>query len=173
MCSEYLKVTWYVKRRVKAKKSVDVATKALRQMPSSHCPWKYLSPNSKSKHSRNVCQHQTRLQKQVLKFDKKTKVELPASQLSELCKLVKAIESSEEGKRQLDQIRKKGQQIGSTKWVSSWGMSVKCGSRTERTFLKMRKTTVRIAHVLVYIFQFRLTELTIRQMHHVSNVHTT
>lgn len=111
MCSECLKVTRYVKRRVKAKKSVDVATKVLRQMPSSHCPWKYLSPSSKSKRSRNVRQQRTRLQKQVLKFYKKTKVELPASQSSELCKLVKAIESSEEGKRQLDEIRKEGNKL--------------------------------------------------------------
>ena len=32
---------------------------------------------------------------------------------------------------------------------------VKCGSRTERAFLKISKTTVRIARVLVYIFKFR------------------
>ena len=111
MCTECLKVTRYLKRRVKAKKSVDVAAKALRQMPSSHCPWKYLSPNSKSKRSRNVRQQRTRLQKQVLKFYKKTKVELPARQSSELCKLVKAIGSSEEGKRQLDEIRKEGNKL--------------------------------------------------------------
>lgn len=47
----------------------------------------------------------------MLKFYKKTKVELPASQSSELCKLVKAIESSEEGKRQLDEIRKEGNKL--------------------------------------------------------------
>lgn len=46
VCSECLKVTWYVKKRVKAKNSVDAATKSLRQMPSSHCPWKFLSPRA-------------------------------------------------------------------------------------------------------------------------------
>ena len=35
--SECLKVTRYVKKRVKAKNSVDAATKS--QMPSSQCPW--------------------------------------------------------------------------------------------------------------------------------------
>ena len=54
VCSECLKFTWYVKKRVKAKKSVDAATKSLHQMPSSHCPWKFLSPSSKRKRSRNV-----------------------------------------------------------------------------------------------------------------------
>ena len=111
MCSECLKVTRYAKRRVSAKKSVDVATKALRQMPSSHCPWKCISPSSKSKRSKNVREQRTRLQKQVLKFYKKTEVELPASQSSELCKLVKAIQSSEEGKRQLDEIRKEDDKL--------------------------------------------------------------
>ena len=51
VCCECLKFTWYVKKRVKAKKSVDAATKSLRQMPSSHCPWKFLSPSSKRKRS--------------------------------------------------------------------------------------------------------------------------
>ena len=93
------------------KKSVDVATKALHQMPSSHCPWKYLSPNSKTKRSKNVRQQRTRLQKQVLKFYKKSKVELPASQSTELCQLIEAIERSEEGKRELDKIKKEGNKL--------------------------------------------------------------
>ena len=41
VCSECLKVARYVKKRMKAKNSVDAATKSLRQMPSSHCPWKF------------------------------------------------------------------------------------------------------------------------------------
>ena len=49
-------------------------------------------------------------------------------------------------------------------------VSLKCGSTTERAFLKISKITVRIARVLVYILKFRLTELTTRQMRHVSNV---
>lgn len=71
-------------------------------MPSSHCPWKFLSPSSKRKPSRNV--HQQRLQKQTVSFYKKTKVELPVNQSNELCQLIQAIESSEEGKAKLGNL---------------------------------------------------------------------
>ena len=104
VCSECLKVTRYVKKRVKAKNSVDAATKSLRQMPSSHCPWKFLSPSSKMKLSRNVRQQRTRLQKQAVRFYKKSKVELPANQSNELCQLIQAIESYEEVKAELGKI---------------------------------------------------------------------
>lgn len=89
---------------MKAKKSVDAATKSLRQMPSSHCPWKFLSPSSKRKRSRNVRQQRTRLQKQAVCSYKKSKVELPVNQSNELCQLIQAIESSEEGKAELGKI---------------------------------------------------------------------
>ena len=88
------------------KKSIDVTKKALHQMPSSHCPWKYLSPNSKTKRSRNARQQRARPQKQVLKFYKKSKVELPANQSTECCQLIEAIERSEEVKKELDKIEK-------------------------------------------------------------------
>lgn len=104
VCSECLKFTWYVKKRVKAKKSVDAATKSLHQMPSSHCPWKFLSPSSKRKRSRNVHQQRTRLQKQTVRFYKKSKVELPVNQSNELCQLTQAIESSEDGKAELGNL---------------------------------------------------------------------
>ena len=104
VCSRCLKFTRYVKKRVKPKKIVDAATKSLRQMPSSHCPWKFLSPSSKRKRSRNVRQQRTRLQKQAVRFYKKSKVELPANQSNELCELIQAIESSEEGKAELGKI---------------------------------------------------------------------
>lgn len=104
VCSECLKFTWYVKKRVKAKNSVDAATKSLHQMPSSHCPWKFLSPSSKRKPSRYVHQQRTRLPKQTVRFYKKTKVELPVNQSNELCQLIQAIESSEEGKAELGNL---------------------------------------------------------------------
>ena len=94
----------YVMKRVKAKNSVDAATKSLRQMQSSHCPWKFLSRSSKRKRSRNVRQPLTRLQKQAVRFYKKSKVELPANQSNVVCRLIQAIESSEEGKAQLGKI---------------------------------------------------------------------
>ena len=104
VCSECLKFTWYVKKRVKANKSIDAATKSLRQMPSSHCPWKFLSPSSKRKRSRNVRRQPTRLQKQAVHFYKKSKAELPANQPNELYQLIQVIESSEEGKAELGKI---------------------------------------------------------------------
>ena len=103
VCSECLESTRYVKKRVKAKKSVDAATKTLRQMPSSHCPWIFLSPSSKLKRSRNVRQQRTTLQKEAVRFYKNSKVELPANQTNELCQLIQGIESSE-GKAKLGKI---------------------------------------------------------------------
>lgn len=73
-------------------------------MPRSHCPWKFLSPSSKRKRSRNVCHQRTRLQKQAVRFYKKSKAELPANQSNELCQLIQAVESSEEGKAELGKI---------------------------------------------------------------------
>ena len=110
-CSECLKFARYVKMRVKARESVDAGTKSLRQMPSGHCPWKFLSPNSKAKRSRNARQQRTRLQKQVLKFYKRTKVELPANQSNELCQLIEAIENCKEGKKELEKIIKDGNKL--------------------------------------------------------------
>lgn len=54
--TEYLEVLRYVKKQLKKKKSVDEATKSERQTPNSHFPWKYLSPGSKTRLARNVCQ---------------------------------------------------------------------------------------------------------------------
>ena len=92
-CSECLRLTRHVQRRAKDRESVDAATKSLRQMPNSHCPWKFLSPNTKAKRSRNARQQHPRLKKQVLKFYKRTKVELPANQSNELCQVIQAIEN--------------------------------------------------------------------------------
>ena len=108
VCTECLGVLRYVRKKVKAKKNVDEATKAKRQEPSSHFPWKYLSPGSKSKRARNARQQRSRLKKQVLKFYKRTKIELPGQQSKELCQLIEAIESSENGKKELSKINADG-----------------------------------------------------------------
>lgn len=95
-CIECLKFTGYVKRRAKARKSADAGAKTLRQMPSCHCPWKFIFPHSKAKRSRNARQQRTRLQKQVLKFYKRTIIELRAKQSNELCQLIEAFENCKE-----------------------------------------------------------------------------
>ena len=110
-CIECLKFTRYVKRRAKARESVDAGTKSLRQMPSSHCPWKFLSPNSKAKRSRNAREQRTKMQKQVLNFYKRTIIELPSNQSNELCQLIEAIENCKEGQYKLEKIIKDGNKL--------------------------------------------------------------
>ena len=111
VCTECLEVSRYVRKQLRAKKNVDEATKARRQEPSSHFPLKYLSPNSKTKRARNTRQQRSRLKKQVLRFYKRTKIELPGQQSKELCKLIEAIESSEIGQKELNKITADGNKI--------------------------------------------------------------
>ena len=98
VCTECLAVVRYIRKKVTAKKNLDEATKAKRQSPSSHFPWKFLSSGSKIKRARNSRQQRSRLNKQVLWFYKRTKNELPGQQSKELCQLIEAIENSETGK---------------------------------------------------------------------------
>lgn len=108
VCTECLAILRYVRKKVKAKTNVDEATKAKRQAPSSHFPWKFLSPGSKIKRARNSRQQRSRLNKQVLRFYKRTKIELPGQQSKELCQLIEAIENSETGKTELHKITADG-----------------------------------------------------------------
>ena len=108
VCTECLEVSRYVRKQIRAKKNVDEATKARRQDPSSHFPLKYLSPNSKTKRARNTRQQRSRPKKQVLRFYKRTKIELPGQQSKKLCKLIEAIESSEIGETELKKITADG-----------------------------------------------------------------
>lgn len=108
VCSECLEVSRYIKKQVKKKKNVDEATRSKHQTPSSHYPWKFLSPGSKTKRARNVRQQRSRLNKRVQRFYKQTKVELPGQQSKELCQLIQAIEGSEAGKRELKKITAEG-----------------------------------------------------------------
>lgn len=112
VCNGCSKFTRYIKKRVKAKRSVDAATESLCQMPSCHCPRKFLSLRSKGKRSRNVRQQRTRFQKQAVRFYKKPKVEHPANQSIKLSQLIQAIESSEEGKAELGKIIGDGNKFG-------------------------------------------------------------
>ena len=110
-CSECLDATRYVKKQVKKKKNLDETTKLKRQTPSSHYPWRYLSPASKTKRARNICQQRSRLSKQVQRFYKRTKVELPGEQSKELCNLIQAIEGSEIGQRELKKVTAEGNKL--------------------------------------------------------------
>ena len=111
VCTECREVARYIEKKVTAKKNVDETTRMKRQMPNSHFPWKFLSPGSKSKRTRNLRQQRSRAIKQALKFYKKTKVELPSNQSKELCQLIQAIENSEAGKRELGKIVEEGNQF--------------------------------------------------------------
>lgn len=80
-------------------------------MPSSHFPWKFLSPGTKIKRARNVRQQRSRLNKQALRFYKRTKIELREQQSKELWQLIEAIENSYTGKRELKKITADGNKL--------------------------------------------------------------
>lgn len=115
MCGECLICYRYVKRAIESKKSLDCAKCDERRNPSSNYPLKYLSPKSKAARSGNSRQQRSRFKKQVRKLYKRTRVELPQEQSSELCKLMEAIESSDEGKMELQNIYKEGNQYKNNK----------------------------------------------------------
>ena len=92
-------------------KNLDESTKVKRQTPTSHYPWRYLSPASKIKRARNIRQQRSRLSKQVQRFYKRTKIELPGEQSKELCTLIGAIEGSEIGQRGLKKITAEGNKL--------------------------------------------------------------
>ena len=81
VCLECLDTTRYVKKQVKKKKNLDEPTTLKRQTPSSHFPWRYLSPASKTKRARNILQQRSRLSKHVQRFYKQAKIGLPGEQL--------------------------------------------------------------------------------------------
>ena len=98
---------------------MDKATKAKRQAPSSHFPWKYLSPGSKTKHARNACLQRSRLKKHVLRFYKCTKIELRGQQSKELCQVIEAIESSEMGNKELNKSTADGNKLEGKRGVKA------------------------------------------------------
>lgn len=84
-----------------------------RQKPSSNYPVKFLSPKSKSARYANPRLQRHRLEKHVKKLYKWTKVKLPQDQSAELCKLVKSIEDTDVGRKELAKVQKfKGQKGG-------------------------------------------------------------
>ena len=93
---------------MKSKKNMNEAKPMKREMPNSHFPWKFLSPGSKTKRARNLCQQRSRAVKQAMRLYKKMKVELPGDQSKELCQLIQAIESSDAGKDELCKIVQEG-----------------------------------------------------------------
>ena len=108
VCGECLRAHSYVQRRINDKNNTDASKKCQRLSPSSNYPIKYLSPNSKQKRYSKLKNDRLRLKKKVDKFYKKTKIELPDNQSVELCKLVEALEDSQDGKDELKEISKEG-----------------------------------------------------------------
>ncbi|KAL9953963.1 hypothetical protein ACROYT_G041447 [Oculina patagonica] len=111
MCGECLACERYVKSALDNRKSLDVAKREERRNPSSNYPIKYLSPQSKSLRLGNNRQVRSRMAKKIKKLYKQTRMELPQEQSSELCQLVEAIEKSNEGREELSNIFKEGNEF--------------------------------------------------------------
>ena len=70
---------------------------------------RYIRKKVNAKCARNTHQQRSRLKKQVLRFYKRTKIELPRQQSKEICRhLIEAIESSDIGKKELSKITTDG-----------------------------------------------------------------
>lgn len=115
MCGECLIGTRYVSKALQKKRELGSSKRYERQKPSSNYPVKFLSPKSKSARYANSRLQRHRLEKHVKKLYKRTKVELPQDQSAELCKLVKSIEDSDVGRKELAKIYNEGNQFSSSK----------------------------------------------------------
>ena len=119
VCGQCLRAHSYFQRRIDEKNDMDVTIKYKRQSPSSNYPIKYLSPNSKQKRYSHLKNDRLRLKKRVDRFYKKTKIELPENQSVELCKLIEAIENSDEGKDELKKVAREGNEFKDKKGNTS------------------------------------------------------
>ena len=122
VCGECLKARSYIQRKLDHKLNLDEATRAQRQMPSSNYPVKFLSPGSAQKRRSKLRNERLLLKKAVRKYYKKTKIELPEDQSTELCKLIEAIEDSKQGKEELKNITIEGNEFKSENGNSSSGL---------------------------------------------------
>ena len=111
VCGECLISDRYVSKAIQKKREMESSKRHKRQQPSSNYPMKYLSPKSKTKRYSNARLQRHRLEKHVKKLYKRTKVELPQEQSSELCQLIESIESSDLGKKELAKIYNEGNQF--------------------------------------------------------------
>ena len=98
---------------------MDVTIKYKHQSPSSNYPIKYLSPNSKQKRFSHLKNDRLHLKKRVDRFYNKTKIELPENQSVELCKLIEAIENSDERKDELNKMAREGNEFNDKKGNTS------------------------------------------------------
>ena len=115
MCGECLIASRYVSKALQKKRELGSSKQYERQKPSSNYPVKFLSTKSKSARYANSRLQRHRFEKHVKKLYKRTKVELPQDQSAELCKLVKSIEDSDVGRKELAKIYNEGNQFSSSK----------------------------------------------------------
>lgn len=94
---------------------------------------KFLSPENKTAWYAYSRLQQHRLEKNVKKLYKRTKVELPQEQSTELCQLIETIESSDAGKKELPNIFNEGNQYKSDK-------GMKAGERMKEVWRKDRES---------------------------------
>lgn len=115
VCGECLISNRYVSKAIQKKREMESSKRHERQQPSSNYPMKYLSPKSKTARYANSRLQRHRLEKHVKKLYKRTKVELPQEQSTELCQLIESIETSDLGKKELAKIYNEGNQYISDK----------------------------------------------------------
>lgn len=90
---------------------MDVTIKYKCQSPSSNYLIKYLSPKSKKKRYSHLKNDRLCLKKRVDRFYNKTKIQLPENQPVKLCRLIEAIENSDEGKDELKKVAWEGNEF--------------------------------------------------------------
>ena len=101
MCGDCLVCERYAKRALGNRRSLDSAKREQRRNPRSNYRIQFLSPSR---------QLRSRVDKKLRKLYKQTRIELPQEQSSELCRLIDAIENSNEIKEELSRIIKEGNQ---------------------------------------------------------------
>ena len=119
VCGECLIASRYVHEQIQKKREMDSSKRHERQQPSSNYPMKFLSPKSKTARYANSRLQRHRLEKHVKKLYKRTKIELPQEQSTELCQLIETIESSDAGKKELANIFNEGNQYTSDKGMKA------------------------------------------------------
>jgi len=143
LCTECCDSRTYIKRRSKKRECLG-GKRFERQRPNSNYPWKFLSPTSKTTRTKNVRQQRSRLKKQVNKLYKRTKIELPENQSEELCKLIDTIEVSNEGKTELENIRKEGNKTENEKGLKAGDTLMEVWKKDRESFFKDQRKNGKI-----------------------------
>ena len=140
VCGECLISNRYMGKAIQKKREMESSKRHERQQPSSNYPIKYLSPKSKTARYANSRLQRHRLEKHVKKLYKRTKVELPQAQSTELCQLMKCIETSDFGKKELARIYSEGNQYISDKGQKAGDFLKEVWRKDRESFLKDQRS---------------------------------